>query len=195
MLEANAKHPHGDAWIWNDLPSPERMTERMPERSLQDYIGDTLLKVEALPPFVLVLPKQLKAQIIAHAGQWITQEQAGILLGRAYRDPSGLLYTVLTAALPVDDAEASIAQVKLRASSWPSLWQELIQDETQEMMGWYHSHPGYGIFLSATDRNTQNNYFSAQWQIALVVDPIRGEFGAFAGENPEPLLDSAIVYT
>ncbi len=189
MVESKAGQSSQNSWVWNDLHAAEGLLSR----PLRDCIGSLSLTVEPLPLFVLVLPERLKAQMIEHAGRWITHEQAGILLGRAYRDPSGTVYTVLTAAVPVDDTEASIAQVKLRASSWPSIWRELLQDSEQEMVGWYHSHPGYGIYMSATDQNTQNNYFSAQWQIAVIVDPVRREFGAFAGNSADPLPDSAIL--
>jgi len=189
MVEINAEPFKQNTWVWNDLHA----AKTLPGRPLQDCLGSAPLAAEQLPPFVLVLPERLKEQMIEHAGRWITHEQAGILLGRAYRDPGGVVYTVLTAAVPVDDTEAGIAQVKLRASSWPSIWKELLQDQEQEIVGWYHSHPGYGIYMSATDQNTQNNYFSAQWQIAVIVDPVRREFGVFAGNNTDPLPDSAVL--
>ncbi len=41
-------------------------------------------------------------------------------------------------------------------------------------MGWYHSHPGYGCWLSGIDVGTQmtNQQFQEPW-VAIVVDPIR----------------------
>lgn len=42
------------------------------------------------------------------------------------------------------------------------------------MVGWYHSHPGYGCWLSGIDVSTQmmNQQFQEPW-LAVVVDPVR----------------------
>lgn len=54
------------------------------------------------------------------------------------------------------------------------------------MLGWYHSHPGYGCWLSGIDVNTQ--MLNQQYQepfVAVVIDPNRTmsagkvEIGAF----------------
>ena len=40
--------------------------------------------------------------------------------------------------------------------------------------GWYHSHPGYGCWLSGIDVNTQQNYQKIQDpSVAIVIDPKR----------------------
>lgn len=49
-----------------------------------------------------------------------------------------------------------------------------------EIVGWYHTHPDFGCFLSEYDRFIQENFFTTQGHLALVVDPIRGEIGWFA---------------
>jgi hypothetical protein len=51
------------------------------------------------------------------------------------------------------------------------------------ILGWYHSHPGHGIFLSGTDLNTQRLSFNKIWQIAIVYDPLRHEIGYFYGAD------------
>ncbi|MFA6049434.1 MAG: Mov34/MPN/PAD-1 family protein [Candidatus Micrarchaeia archaeon] len=43
------------------------------------------------------------------------------------------------------------------------------------IVGWAHSHPGYGCFLSATDVSTQEKFFSHPQSIALVIDPTKRE--------------------
>ena len=39
-----------------------------------------------------------------------------------------------------------------------------------DLVGWWHSHPGFGTHFSSTDRETQATY-SAPWSVGLVVDP------------------------
>jgi proteasome lid subunit RPN8/RPN11 len=52
------------------------------------------------------------------------------------------------------------------------------------IVGWYHSHPGHGLFLSQTDLEThmQFHQFSA-YALSLVADPSSGEFGIWIYEN------------
>jgi len=51
------------------------------------------------------------------------------------------------------------------------------------IVGWYHSHPGYGIFMSETDLNTHSKLLQfSPFVIALVVDPEINEFGIWALE-------------
>ncbi len=47
------------------------------------------------------------------------------------------------------------------------------------VVGWAHSHPSYGCFLSFTDLETQKTYFREPFNFALVVDPVRKEKKVF----------------
>lgn len=56
----------------------------------------------------------------------------------------------------------------------------------ENVIGWYHSHPGYGCWLSGIDVNTQSmNQRYGEPFLAIVIDPIRTsragkvEIGAF----------------
>ncbi len=54
----------------------------------------------------------------------------------------------------------------------------------KKTVGWYHSHPGLGVFLSGHDLFIQRGFFGDQlWYIALVVDPISKEQGVFAWDG------------
>ena len=60
----------------------------------------------------------------------------------------------------------------------------LLQEEFQEQgiinVGWYHSHPGFGCFLSNVDLETQDVWQKVNPKmIALVIDNISGEFKVF----------------
>ncbi len=47
------------------------------------------------------------------------------------------------------------------------------------IVGWWHSHPDFGCFLSSTDLLTQKYFFHKSFQVAMVVDPSRNEFEFF----------------
>ena len=46
-------------------------------------------------------------------------------------------------------------------------------------VGWWHSHPGFGCFLSHIDIATQEGIFFQPYHVALVIDPIRNELAFF----------------
>ena len=48
------------------------------------------------------------------------------------------------------------------------------------IVGWYHSHPGFGVFLSDHDTFIHQNFFSSPQQVAWVYDPHSEEEGCFA---------------
>ena len=47
------------------------------------------------------------------------------------------------------------------------------------IVGWYHSHPGHGCFMSQTDISTQKRMFNKSFHIAVVIDPINKEFKVY----------------
>ena len=49
----------------------------------------------------------------------------------------------------------------------------------RDIVGWYHSHPNFGIFLSDRDCFIQDHFFNGPGQIAYVVDPVNGVEGRF----------------
>src|SRR6056300_521734 len=55
----------------------------------------------------------------------------------------------------------------------------LKQTGREEMVvGWYHSHPGFGCWLSGVDINTQQSFEQLNRRsIALVVDPVQSTKG------------------
>ena len=52
-----------------------------------------------------------------------------------------------------------------------------------KIVGWYHSHPGFGLFLSEYDSFIQENFFIDPNHVALVVDPLEGSLGWFVVRN------------
>lgn len=64
------------------------------------------------------------------------------------------------------------------------------------IVGWYHSHPGFGIFMSSTDVNTQKNLQQFSSKVtAMIVDPDEEDFGFFTlhgSEGPIQLEENQI---
>lgn len=54
-----------------------------------------------------------------------------------------------------------------------------------KIVGWQHTHPGYGIFLSNYDMFIQENFFNLEFQVAYVIDPKQKIRGFFQWKNGE----------
>lgn len=63
--------------------------------------------------------------------------------------------------------------------------------KNEEVLGWYHSHPNYGPWLSGIDINTQKTMQMIGPMLAIVIDPIRThisgrvDIGAFRTCSPD----------
>ena len=53
------------------------------------------------------------------------------------------------------------------------------------IVGWHHTHPNFGIFLSAYDLFIHKHFFGSPWNVALVVDPVKEEFGFYQWRGDE----------
>lgn len=63
------------------------------------------------------------------------------------------------------------------------------------VVGWYHSHPGFGCWLSGVDINTQQSFEAlSERAVAVVIDPIQSVKGkvvidAFRLINPNMMVN------
>ena len=78
--------------------------------------------------------------------------------------------------------------VTFTQDTWEHIYKIKDKDYPDErIMGWYHSHPGFGVFLSDHDTFIHKNFFSSALQVAWVYDPHSDEEGCFgwSGERLE----------
>ncbi len=121
----------------------------------------------------------------AHLRGNVEVEQGGLLLGQAFYDPLLRSYLLLIHdALPAPDGIETPTFFGYTTASWRTLAPQLQQMPVDwTVIGSYHSHPNMGVFLSQTDLDTQEEIFCADWQIALVIDPVKDEIGFFVGKD------------
>jgi proteasome lid subunit RPN8/RPN11 len=130
----------------------------------------------------------VRERIYRHVFPNDDHEVGGVLVG--YLRP-GLLPEV-TGAIEALEAEGRRASVTFTHDAWSSIHAALERDYPgQDIVGWYHSHPGFGIFLSQYDLFIHQNFFSDPRHIAYVVDPHAGTEGVFVWRDSEikPLFD------
>jgi proteasome lid subunit RPN8/RPN11 len=57
------------------------------------------------------------------------------------------------------------------------------------IVGWYHSHPGHGVFMSDIDHDTQYRLLQfSPYVVALVVDSTTDEFGIWEADSTSGLI-------
>jgi proteasome lid subunit RPN8/RPN11/LysM repeat protein len=102
-------------------------------------------------------------------------EVGGFLLGRI----DGTSVEV-SAARPALAATSAQTHLTFTHEAWAEVLEHMDSEYPgMSIVGWYHSHPGFGCFLSDYDIFIQENFFSGPGQHALVVDPIAGLWATF----------------
>ena len=120
-------------------------------------------------------------------------EVCGVLVGNVYRDDNGP-YLYVEANIKGDHAAGKTAQVTFTAETWNHINDEMERNHAgRKILGWYHTHPGFGIFLSEMDLFIQNNFFPEPWQVAYVYDPKSGEDGIFVWKQGQATRDPYLV--
>lgn len=110
-------------------------------------------------------------------------EVGGILVGEAFVDPaSGEHLVDVIGCLPAVGAHGTGTYFKFTSEAWDYISNERSRRFPDLVtVGWYHSHPGLGVFYSATDRASQQAFFHHPWNFGLVIDPTTPEIGVFVG--------------
>lgn len=113
----------------------------------------------------------------AHVAQDGARELGGILWGRPLHDPAGD-FLEITEARPATSARGDVGQLTFGQEAW----QEVLAGQNSDhlVVGWYHSHPGFGVFLSEQDSFIHRHFFARPWQVALVLDSVAGTWALYS---------------
>ncbi|MHA1993056.1 MAG: Mov34/MPN/PAD-1 family protein [Candidatus Hodarchaeales archaeon] len=108
--------------------------------------------------------------------EWV--EVIGLLTGHIENKDTPLACLVITDAFPVGHGTNVNAQIE-DPQSMVRVYNES-RKKKEMILGWYHSHPSYGAFMSKTDYKTQVRYqrlgtkgSQLSAPIALVIDPTK----------------------
>jgi len=130
-------------------------------------------------------------KMLKHGRAGVPMEVMGLMLGDFVDD-----YTVKCVdvfAMPQSGTGVSVEAVDPVFQT--KMLDMLRQTGRPEMVvGWYHSHPGFGCWLSGVDINTQQSFEALnQRAVAVVVDPIQSVKGkvvidCFRSINPQMIM-------
>ena len=137
-------------------------------------------------PFPIFLHQRVNMAVTRHARQNKDREVGGVLIGEACRDDAGQMFVVATHALQAEFAEESRGQLTFTHNTWLKIHRTLeTQYPEKTIVGWYHTHPGWSIFLSDWDLFIHQNFFKQPWQVALVIDPSLDRAGFFVWKDDQ----------
>ena len=149
------------------------------------------VKIKAQP--AVVMEAEVARKIRQHSRTSMKAEVCGVLIGSIDNDR-----TVIEACIPGINAAQGGAHVTFTQDAWEHIYK--IKDRQypeEKIVGWYHSHPGFGVFLSEHDLFIHENFFSSPHQVAWVYDPHTDEEGCFGwvGGKTEKLSGMRFGYT
>ena len=127
------------------------------------------------------IDNEVTRRIRQHARSHMTTEVCGVLIGG--NTDGGV---AVRASIEATNAAQGGTHVTFTQDAWESIYRvkdDLYPDE--RIVGWYHSHPGFGVFLSEHDMFIHRNFFSSPDQVAWVYDPHTDEEGCFGWMDGE----------
>ncbi len=170
--ERDASRLRGGDYPWRDLPAIASAREDRYQVAIAQSVMD---------------------DIHAHGQSSSDMEVCGVLLGNVYRDAKGP-WCFIEASVRGNFAAGRETQVTITSETWTHVNE--IRDRQhpdKKFIGWYHTHPGFGIFLSGMDDFIQSNWFSEPWQVALVYDPSSEEEGMFVWRDGKTVSEPFLI--
>ncbi|HSB90243.1 MAG TPA: Mov34/MPN/PAD-1 family protein [Anaerolineales bacterium] len=162
----------------DDTPAPA--PARFPSGQARRWRSAFDSEVDEAAVEVFVTPRAY-VRVCAHAGSDLYHEVGGALVGVRRLDPKrGTAFVVVEAVVPAQHTRHGPSYLTFTQDSLVAIHDDLDRRYPgREFVGWYHTHPGMGVFLSGYDVWLHEHFFQAAWQVALVVEPRLGEGGFF----------------
>ena len=170
---------NGDDIVFDDIRVREPVRRLRPDRDRR--FATLAYELPAANDLPIFLDRQAADAIERHALSDTSVELGGILLGKECLDEStGLPFVAITHCLEAKHYANTQASFTYTHDSWEEITRErdrLYPDS--DIVGWYHTHPNFGIFLSHHDIFIHQHFFANPLQVAYVVDPIHQSRGFF----------------
>lgn len=121
------------------------------------------------------------AIVCVHAAGDMDQETGGVLVGQWCADvDTNEQFIVIEHALPARYTRQGSVYLTFTQDTIVTFHNEIEKRYPgKQIVGWYHTHPKMGIFLSHYDTWLHSNFFPEPWQVALVIEPHKKLGGLF----------------
>jgi proteasome lid subunit RPN8/RPN11 len=133
------------------------------------------------PAVSIFVTQKAFARFSAHSSTDLANEVGGWLLGKCRVDKkSGEQFIVIDTILPAQHTQQGSAFLTFTQESQVALLNHLHENyANKDLVGWFHTHPRMGVFLSSYDTWLHDNFFPEPWQVALVIEPFSKSGGFF----------------
>ena len=141
---------------------------------------------------LILYPDAIRKKIMKHV-QGQNVELGGLLVGSivGYGDSvEEIIAIVVRDAIPSVDYESTAVSLTMSSKVWQSANSRL--NAEMLVIGWYHSHPNLGAFFSCVDKKTQKDFFSKNYNLGLVIDPVREEEKWYIGAEAHEIAESQV---
>ena len=113
------------------------------------------------------------------------REVGGVLLGEFFRGDDGA-FLLIDEFIEAKAAQGTDVSLTFTHETWEQITAEqAARGGSSVIVGWYHSHPALGVFMSREDEFIHTSFFTDPWHVALVVDPIYHNWGVFTWKEGE----------
>ena len=127
----------------------------------------------------IYIHQKVYEQIHKFSANKTENEHGGILVGRVLNE-MGKENTIIEGFVEAKYNTATPTTLTFTHETWEYFHAEIDRKyKDKKIVGWIHTHPNFGIFLSENDRFIQQNFFTDSNQVAYVVDPIQNDEGFF----------------
>jgi proteasome lid subunit RPN8/RPN11 len=129
-------------------------------------------------PFFLSVSNEALQRVMFQAKESPDREVIGVLIGRM----DGEVLVVEDAVTGAIESEA--ARATMPTETIAKIADDIVSKRIRgNVVGWYHSHPGLGVYMSSIDVATQAKFQQfSPYIVALVVDPSTDEVGFYTLE-------------
>ncbi len=122
------------------------------------------------PNLPVYVTRSAYRQMVRHAQQGAEFEVGGFLLG-GYHAWQGHPYVDVTTPVPALKAQSAKTHLTFSNEAQREFHAGLSRYPGLAVLGWYHTHPGYSVFLSEYDLFVQRSFFREPHHVAVVIDP------------------------
>lgn len=142
------------------------------------YIGD----INGENNINVFISGKLLNEIDNYLKEDISIERGGVLCGYKIENNNILISDYIKA----EYTEATLMELTFTHKTWESI--NAIKDsrnDDSQIIGWFHSHPGHGVFMSGYDEFIQNNFFEKSYMVSYIFDPVNNERGFFISDDKQ----------
>lgn len=98
-------------------------------------------------------------------------EIGGFLLGHVYEKNNTGFDISVEKFVPITPESQNRYTVKFGDKAWVELHDAMKTHSGLKLVGWFHTHPGHGLFLSEADLREHTLLFKERYQVAFEIDP------------------------